>query len=249
MVSGVIVVLVCALIAHQIWTDRTQYPKFEAATASEERQKWLRKWLIDSFIRYGVIGLVCLYVLEPGWSVLRLPPDMALSRDLLFGGGPFSVDNLSGWAFGFAIFLILLMAALSVIPFLTKPPELPEGGTMAMLPRNWREAGYTSGLSVNAGVSEEIVFRLVLVIAILDLTGSLLIAITVASALFAIAHAYQGVGGVIASGIAGLVLMGIYLLTGQLWLIVIIHILSDLRALLFLPWGMGWFRTRPGASH
>ena len=57
--------------------------------------------------------------------------------------------------------------------------------------------------------------------------------------MFGIGHAYQGIGGIIATTIIGLILTAIYVLTAQLWLVVVIHVLVDIRGLVILPIGLG----------
>jgi membrane protease YdiL (CAAX protease family) len=56
--------------------------------------------------------------------------------------------------------------------------------------------------------------------------------VTVAGAVFGLAHAYQGVTGVVTTGVLGGVLAALYLGTGSLLLPVVLHALIDLRFLL-----------------
>jgi membrane protease YdiL (CAAX protease family) len=55
------------------------------------------------------------------------------------------------------------------------------------------------------------------------------------SLFFGLAHIYQGWAGAAAAGTLGLVLAGLYLLTGSLFLPMAIHALVDMRVLLIFP--------------
>jgi membrane protease YdiL (CAAX protease family) len=56
--------------------------------------------------------------------------------------------------------------------------------------------------------------------------------VVVAAVAFGLAHAYQGVPGVVATGLLGGVMAAVYLQTGSLLLPVLLHTLIDLRFLL-----------------
>jgi membrane protease YdiL (CAAX protease family) len=56
--------------------------------------------------------------------------------------------------------------------------------------------------------------------------------VVVAGVAFGLAHAYQGVGGVLSTGVLGAVLAALYLGTGSLLLPVVLHAVIDLRFLL-----------------
>jgi membrane protease YdiL (CAAX protease family) len=54
----------------------------------------------------------------------------------------------------------------------------------------------------------------------------------VAAVAFGLAHAYQGLTGILTTGVLGGVLAGVYLSTGSLLLPVLLHAAIDLRFLL-----------------
>jgi membrane protease YdiL (CAAX protease family) len=56
--------------------------------------------------------------------------------------------------------------------------------------------------------------------------------VAVAAVAFGLAHAYQGVGGIVLTGVLGGVLAALYLSTGSLLLPVLLHAVIDLRFLL-----------------
>lgn len=58
------------------------------------------------------------------------------------------------------------------------------------------------------------------------------------SVVFGMGHLYQGWKGIVSTGIAGLIMAGLFLLTGNLFLPMVVHAVGDLRVLLiFAPKG------------
>jgi membrane protease YdiL (CAAX protease family) len=106
--------------------------------------------------------------------------------------------------------------------------------TVALLPRTARERRLFAVVGVTAGVCEEWLYRgffLALVAAVAPgLPGPVLV--VVAALAFGLAHAYQGVTGVVTTGALGGVLAAVYLSSGSLLLPVLLHVVIDLRFLL-----------------
>ncbi len=99
----------------------------------------------------------------------------------------------------------------------------------AVLPRDRGERDFFMVLSLTAGVCEEIVYRGYL-IWLLAALGGLWLAVPGSAVLFALAHLYQGprsIGGILA---VGLVAAGLYLLTGALWVPMLLHAVIDLTS-------------------
>ena len=81
--------------------------------------------------------------------------------------------------------------------------------------------------SVSAGICEEFVFRGYLIWAfqaLLGLWGAALFSVVV----FALAHAYQGAKGIVATGIAGVLLTLVVLISGSLIPAMVVHALVDI---------------------
>lgn len=95
------------------------------------------------------------------------------------------------------------------------------------MPRDGKERRAWSALSVTAGITEELVFRayLLWLLPLFVPTGW---AVVLASLLFGFQHAYQGLAGVVRTGLLGGVLCGIYLASGSLLLPILAHVLIDL---------------------
>jgi membrane protease YdiL (CAAX protease family) len=112
--------------------------------------------------------------------------------------------------------------------------EPPAHATLALLPRTAGERRLFTVVGVTAGVCEEWLYRgffLAVVAALADglPTGLLVV---VAALAFGLAHAYQGLAGVVTTGLLGGVMAALYLQTGSLLLPVLLHAAIDLRFLL-----------------
>jgi len=100
------------------------------------------------------------------------------------------------------------------------------GDTAILMPKTCKEEAWFYGVSLNAGIIEELVFRAYLLWYLQHFIG-LICAAVLAVIAFAIAHAYQGVkllpGILLVSAIA----MGLYVYTGSLLVPIVFHILLD----------------------
>ncbi len=112
--------------------------------------------------------------------------------------------------------------------------EPPVHATLALLPRSPAERRLFAVVGVTAGVCEEWLYRgffLAVVAAVVgDVPQVLLVA--VGAAAFGLAHAYQGLPGIVLTGVLGGVFAALYLETGSLLLPVLLHAAVDLRFLL-----------------
>ncbi|RBY77166.1 CPBP family intramembrane metalloprotease [Geodermatophilus sp. TF02-6] len=106
--------------------------------------------------------------------------------------------------------------------------------TLALLPRTRAERRLFTLVGVTAGVCEEWLYRGFLLAVVAALAGGLPapVLVAVGAVAFGLAHAYQGVAGVVTTGVLGGVLAGLYLDTASLLLPVVLHVLVDLRFLL-----------------
>jgi membrane protease YdiL (CAAX protease family) len=109
-------------------------------------------------------------------------------------------------------------------------------GFLALLPTSRRERWAFAGVAVTAGVTEEVLYRLFLLNFLRWLWpgGGLRGALVLSAVAFGLVHLYQGVRGVVTTGIAGWLLGAFYLGTRSLVLPMLVHTLVDLR-ILVLP--------------
>jgi len=127
--------------------------------------------------------------------------------------------------------------AIMAVARLLHVPESPL--VEYLIPRTAQEKIAFVGLSVSAGIAEELVFRSFLIAGVFRASGSLTVAVTVSVAAFAVTHAYQGIGGVLRVAVLGLVLTAPLLLTGSVFPAMIAHTTLDLTAGLVLAEWLG----------
>jgi membrane protease YdiL (CAAX protease family) len=115
------------------------------------------------------------------------------------------------------------------------------GDTLLILPRTTTERWWFAGVALSAGICEEIIFRgfLIRYFAALPIGLGLPGAVLLAALIFGIAHGYQGIVGVLVTGILALVMTALFYATGSLVVPIVVHALLDLRVLLMRVGGDG----------
>lgn len=102
------------------------------------------------------------------------------------------------------------------------------GDVAYFLPRNQRENRFFFWLSITAGIVEEIIYR-GFVIWYLAHVMPVWGAVVVSSFIFGLSHGgYQGVAGIMRTGLVGLGFAVLFILSGSIWLPIIGHALFDI---------------------
>lgn len=154
------------------------------------------------------------------------------------GGGPAALGlvaipwrAMAFWSVGLAfggLLIILLFRQLSVWWGALDSRLLRQ-----LLPRTRRERHAFAGLSVAAGVGEEISYRGYAITALTPVLGVSGAAV-LTSVVFGIIHGYQGGLGILRTGAMGGMLAWGFLASGSLWPPIVAHTLIDLAAGLWL---------------
>ena len=97
-----------------------------------------------------------------------------------------------------------------------------------LMPVTRREKGLYAGLSICAGLGEELAYRAYAIPAMIVAGGSTALALAFTSAAFAVLHSYQGVLGVVRTGAVGVIMGAVFLHTGSVWPPIVAHVLIDL---------------------
>lgn len=106
-----------------------------------------------------------------------------------------------------------------------------------ILPRTARERAGFLVLALSAGVCEELVFRGFLIPVLIQGTGSIALAVLLATAVFGTLHAYQGALGATRAALLGLLLTVPFLMTGSVVPSMLAHFAYDVVAGVWLgPW-------------
>lgn len=222
------------LMIRAIRKDRREYSRFKRYRTTARRQRLYRKWVLESFLVFGGSALVVTVLV---WQHIPLFFDEFYSLPSMVEFGHLVADTgglIPGIAVGATITLII--GSVIGIYLARHSDEVPAiGDITALLPRNRAELRYGALLSLNAGVVEELLFRLAFPVLIFTVTGNAAIAVAASVALFGLLHIYQGVWGVVGSLVIGSLLMVAFLATGSILVAIVLHALIDLRSLVLIP--------------
>jgi uncharacterized protein len=237
-VEWLLVAIFVALLGFLGWRarrkDRREYQRFKRYRSTVRRQAMYRKWLRESFAVFGglaVILLVLVWQFIPllvtdvnGWDWVRS------ARNWYASLGPLSIALTA-----LLVFIIVLLPVLLLFLARNQEDVTSIGDIQAMLPRNRAEVRTGALLSLNAGVVEELLFRLALPALVYGAFGNAVFALVVSALVFGALHAYQGAAGIVGTTLVGVFLLALYLATGSILAAIVVHVLIDLRSFVFIP--------------
>jgi membrane protease YdiL (CAAX protease family) len=216
--------------------DAAEYAAFKQLTDTAGRQRCYRIWVLKSFLCFFGTSIVCLLILRARPSLITLPAEFIPVAARLGAVMPTTAvldkSFLIGIAIG-AMVIGILLGVLMAKKLQTSHATL--GDIEPLMPRNRAETGWAALLSINAGLSEECFFRLLLPLLLTSLLHNPLWAFAIATVLFGLVHLYQGVAGVVMTTLVGVVMAGLYLWTGDLWVAIAVHAGLDLFGLVVRP--------------
>jgi uncharacterized protein len=143
------------------------------------------------------------------------------------GLGRVAPVQLLGWT------TVLLVAGLGTIFAFHHLGFRESSVTRELVPASPAERRWFIGVSISAGVCEEVIFRGFLVLALHAATGSILLAVLLSSTAFGLVHAYQQPVGALRAGLLGALLAAPLVVHSTLWPAIIAHTLLDLVAGLY----------------
>ncbi len=234
---GIEVLWLAAMIfggAYWLRRDIKAYERFVLLEDSAARQRHYGIWIVQSFSILTGASIISLWLAGGLVPFLPFPAPFAEARVLFnLPQGTWSTDMKIGIAIGIAINLTVV-GLIQRWRWRNMMSRL-HGPIEPMVPRNRREAVYALLLSLNAGFSEELFFRLALPLLLYQISGSLLFAFALSTLCFGLAHAYQGWKGILATMAVGVLFVIIYLKTGSLFHIMLLHALIDIVAFFVRP--------------
>jgi membrane protease YdiL (CAAX protease family) len=144
------------------------------------------------------------------------------------------IERPGGYGFlvGVAVVLVVIVVLIVQLLATQRRPKVAEQIRAAtasltwILPSTRRELRLFTWLGVTAGIVEELLVRGYMMWVITSIVPTWL-AVLVTSIAFGIAHAYQGVGGILKTSAVGLFLGWLYVLTGSIWLPMLVHAAVD----------------------
>jgi membrane protease YdiL (CAAX protease family) len=102
--------------------------------------------------------------------------------------------------------------------------------TLHTVPQQPRELAWWLAVSVGAGVAEEITYRGVMFVLLFRLIGAWWPAAVICALVFALVHAYHGLTGATIVGVFALGMQWLVLITGSLYLAMVVHGVYDFLA-------------------
>ena len=238
-VSWVLVALFVGLLAflgiRARRKDRREYQRFKRYHSTARRQAMYAKWLRESFAVFGGLSLVLLVLV---WQFIPLVENDVNGWDWVRSTRSWyeSLGWLSTALTVLLAFIIFVLPVLLLFAARNQADEIASiGDIQAMIPRNRREVRLGALLSLNAGVFEELLFRLALPALLYGAFGNALIACVISVMVFGALHAYQGLVGIIGTMLVGSFLLVLYLATGSILVAILVHVLIDLRSFVFIP--------------
>ena len=107
--------------------------------------------------------------------------------------------------------------------------ETKQSHLLPLIPHTENDWKWFRLVGITAGICEEIVHRGFLIAYLSVLTG-LWPAVALSSVAFGLAHAYQGIDGILKTTLIGLVFALLYVFTGSLWAPILLHAVIDLNS-------------------
>ena len=215
--------LAVLLVAVQPFRGRQRYQRLLARVSTDPRARidHYRRGIVAEWTGVAIVGLIGVLAGRSAGSI-----------------GLRGADGRSGaWD---QVAPIVVVLAVGTVLFrqrsLRDALRRQARGFLALLPSTREEKLFFVPLAITAGVCEEILFRGFLLAYIAWLwphaTDTQLVVVT--SIAFGIAHLYQGVLGVLVTGVVGVLLASMVVDGGSLLPAMVVHALIDLR-IIFLP--------------
>lgn len=222
-------VLVLASYLYFLRGDVSRLPLLRRGSGRAHRYRLMAG---KAFVLFGVVGIAALALAGEADAPWTFPAALEPARAQAIGwtGEALPFGEIAAAMAG-GICAGGVVAALAE----RRGRRVTLGDHGALLPRTPRELAWGVLLSVNAGVSEEVFFRLAVPFLVARVTGNAVLGCAAGALLFAAAHRYQGWVGVAATFAAGALLTLVYLVTGSLPATIAVHVVIDLNALVLRP--------------
>jgi membrane protease YdiL (CAAX protease family) len=237
----ILLIVFAIVLTYFLSTDEKQYRRFKAFAESRDRQRFYATWFTKSFLAFGAGSVASLAWLGQLHALVQTPAAFAPITQRLQASA--YVDaGVAGVVVGVLAAIALLQTFLvrraraAKPKATTEPKQIAGNGLQPLLPRNAAERWWAALLSLDAGLSEELFFRLVLPLVLVLVLGNVYLAFAIAIVTFGVMHFYQGWAGVVATSIVGIVMAMVYLASGNIWVAVIVHAAIDLNGMLLMPY-------------
>ena len=249
MMPAILLALLLAIVAFNAIRGPRGYQLLVGASTASRGLLYRRmlRGQILSMMLPPVIGLALLGRLN---AVLAMPLELWPASSLITYGYPaVTPDPVFVWLFSGAILVVLLLGTAMTWRRTRRGLGPPKSIAhfAALLPRNRTEVLYGAGISLAAGIGEELFFRLLLPMLLATFIGGVA-GMVVAIVLFGLGHSYQGWKGVLMTSAIGALLALLYLMSGSLFVAMLFHVTIDALTLVIRPVIRGAWATRPATD-
>ncbi|GHT23506.1 hypothetical protein FACS189430_06880 [Bacteroidia bacterium] len=195
---------------------------------------WCREKYLSIAFLWGVALAVFIMCFIAGISL----EDIGF-RPISFDNGWLAVTALVLWGLAVAFFLyqtILPLASAKQRAEAKKAIAATDETMARILPRSKKQKWIFSFLAFSAGTCEEILYRgfFVFLLQAIFPDIPLYLIVLISTVIFGIGHFYQGVQGVIKTGVMGALLMCLFLATDSLIPVMALHFLMDFSSTFLL---------------
>ncbi|WP_171012486.1 MULTISPECIES: CPBP family intramembrane glutamic endopeptidase [unclassified Sphingomonas] len=234
LVAPVLLIMSLGVLAWFQRNDLRAFRRFREIEDTARRQRTFLRWARNACAMYlgmPLVGLALLGRIEALWTFpAEFAPLLAYAPvfpvgDRVFLGTMFA-SVLGGIALGVTLLYLRGRRPAGARRVLDISP---------MLPRNRAEALHLLPVILNAGVSEEICFRLYLPLLLALCGAPAWAAFLAATLIFAWLHRYQGWLGILLTGAVGTVLAALYFAAMGLALPIAVHLVINFNALIVRP--------------
>jgi len=244
LIAPLVLIATLALLAWSQRNDRRGFERFRAIEDTALRQRIFLRWAMKGCALYLGMPLLGLALVgrvdalwtfpEEFWPLLAYAPVLPVEDDAFLGA-------ILGGALGGVVLGVAIL-------FLRRRRQARPARATAispMQPRNRAETLRILPLILNAGVSEEVCFRLYVPL-LFTLSGAPAWAAFLATTLiFGWLHRYQGWLGIVLTGVVGALLAAFYIGAMGLAFPIVVHLVLNLNALILRPAIQRWFRRAP----
>jgi uncharacterized protein len=186
------------------------------------RERFYRRLIGLNVVWVGVVALVTL-----------------ASADLSAADVGWAWPHGDGLDYAFAALLLVcpIIGGLTIRRAVRRGRTIPGLAALApLLPRSSRERRLAAGLAFTTGISEELLFRGLLLVAATRLYHlPLWVGVLISLALFVAGHVYRGSRAAVGSAALGISFTGIFLISGSVLLPIVVHVVINLETLLMVP--------------
>lgn len=219
-------VLFLVLVTLGPWNGHRRFQMLTKAVAAGDpnaRTRSYRTILMEKWALTGVIAAVWIALGRSGESIGLI----AVFTD--FTPLPLAGFVITALAIGALVMYVRAVAGSEQLRIKTREAL---ASASAIAPHTVTEKRWFNAVSVTAGISEELIFRgfLFAYLAVLIPGMSTAAVIILAGVVFGLGHAYQGVAGIVKTGVLGVLFGVCYWMTGSLLAPMLLHAAVDLTS-------------------